>query len=38
MHLRSEFEIMHKQKPVENILREVSEGFRQSIETAEISA
>jgi len=34
MNLRGEFETMHKQKPVENILREVSTGFRQSIEKA----
>ena len=34
MHLRGEFETMHKQKPVENILLEVSEGFRWSIEKA----
>lgn len=34
MHLRGEFETMHKQKPVENILAEVSRGFHQSIETA----
>lgn len=37
MHLRGEFETMHKQKPVENIFREVSEGFRQSIEKARSS-
>lgn len=35
MHLRGTFETMHKQKPVKNILREVSEGFRRSIEKAE---
>lgn len=34
MHLRGEFETMHKQKPVENILLEVADGFRQSIEKA----
>lgn len=34
MHLRGAFETMHEQKPVENILREVSEGFQWSIETA----
>ena len=34
MHLRGDFETMHKQTPVEDILREVSNGFRQSIETA----
>jgi dihydropteroate synthase len=35
MHLRGTFETMHNLPPVENILREVSEGFRQSIERAE---
>ncbi len=35
MHLRGDFETMHKQKPVENILRDVSDGFRSSIEKAE---
>jgi len=35
MHLRGEFETMHNQQPVENILREVAEGLRRSIETAE---
>ena len=34
MHLRGTFETMHKLAPVENIMREVSEGFRWSIETA----
>lgn len=34
MHLRGEFETMHQQKPVENILSEVSEGFRWSIAKA----
>jgi len=34
MHLRGDFETMHKQTPVEDILSEVSEGFRQSIEKA----
>ena len=34
MHLRGDFETMHRQKPVENILLEVSEGLRQSIEKA----
>lgn len=34
MHLRGEFETMHKQEPVENILREVSDGFRWSLEKA----
>lgn len=34
MHSRGEFESMHRQKPVENILREVSGSFRQSIEKA----
>lgn len=33
-HLRGDFETMHKQKPVENILGEVAEGFRWSIENA----
>jgi dihydropteroate synthase len=35
MHLRGDFETMHRQKPVEDIFREVSEGFRRSIEKAE---
>ncbi|MEP7039544.1 MAG: dihydropteroate synthase [Acidobacteriota bacterium] len=35
MNLRGEFETMHKQKPVKNILRGVAESFRQSIEKAE---
>ena len=35
MHLRGEFETMHKQKPVKNILQEVTEGFKLSIEKAE---
>lgn len=34
MHLRGEFETMHKQDPVEDILREVSEGFRWSLKKA----
>lgn len=34
MHLRGEFENMHKQKPVSDILTEVSDGFMNSIETA----
>jgi dihydropteroate synthase len=34
MHLRGEFETMHQQTPVENILSEVSTGFRRSIEKA----
>ncbi len=34
MHLRGEFETMHRQPPVENILLEVAEGFRWSIEKA----
>ncbi|MCY7377266.1 MAG: dihydropteroate synthase [Pyrinomonadaceae bacterium] len=37
MHLRGEFETMHRQSAVENILREVADGFRQSIEKAENS-
>ncbi len=35
MHLRGEFATMHRQKPVENILTEVSEGLRRSLEKAE---
>jgi dihydropteroate synthase len=35
MHSRGDFETMHKQEPVKDILREVSKGFRQSIEKAE---
>ena len=35
MHLRGEFETMHKQPPVENVLREVSDDFRESIKKAE---
>lgn len=35
MHLRGSFETMHKLEPTENILREVSESFRQSIKKAE---
>jgi dihydropteroate synthase len=35
MHSRGDFETMHKQNPVKNILQEVSHGFRQSIEKAE---
>ncbi len=34
MHLRGEFETMHAQKPISDILREVSGGFLQSIEKA----
>jgi dihydropteroate synthase len=34
MHLRGTFETMHKQKPVENILREVADGFQFSINKA----
>ncbi len=34
MHLRGEFESMHKQKPVQNILQEVSKGFQMSIDKA----
>lgn len=36
MHSRGEFELMHKQMPVEDILREVSESLRWSIESASI--
>lgn len=34
MHLRGDFETMHRQMPVENILREVSDGFNWSVEKA----
>ncbi len=34
MHSRGEFELMHKQMPVENILREVSESLKRSVEKA----
>jgi dihydropteroate synthase len=34
MHLRGDFETMHRQKPVADILKEVSSGFRRSIEIA----
>ncbi len=34
MHLRGKFQEMHKQEPVADILREVSRGFRESIEKA----
>lgn len=34
MHLRGEFETMHKQEPVADILAEVSRGFHQSLEKA----
>ncbi len=34
MHLRGDFETMHKQAPVENILAEVAAGFHWSIEKA----
>ena len=34
MHLRGEFETMHRQNPVSNILLEISDGFNKSIETA----
>ncbi|HEY0428656.1 MAG TPA: dihydropteroate synthase [Pyrinomonadaceae bacterium] len=34
MHLRGTFETMHRQAAVSDILREVSEGFRQSVEKA----
>jgi len=34
MHLRGSFETMHSQIPVDDIFREVSEGFRESIATA----
>jgi dihydropteroate synthase len=35
MHSRGTFETMHKQEPVEDILKEVSDGWRRSIEEAE---
>lgn len=35
MHLRGDFATMHRQKPVENILKEVSESLRWSIKKAE---
>lgn len=35
MHSRGEFETMHKQQPVENILSEVAAGWRSSIKKAE---
>lgn len=34
MHLRGEFETMHAQVPVDDILREVADGFRWSLEKA----
>jgi len=37
MNLRGSFETMHDQAPVKDILREVSDGFRQSIEKAKKS-
>jgi len=36
MHLRGDFETMHKQMPVENVLREVSEGLKWSIEKTNV--
>jgi dihydropteroate synthase len=35
MHSRGQFETMHKQEPVKDIIKEVSEGWRSSIEEAE---
>jgi dihydropteroate synthase len=35
MHSRGTFETMHKQKPVKDIIKEVSKGWRSSIEEAE---
>ena len=35
MHSRGTFETMHQQEPVEDILKEVSDGWRRSIEEAE---
>lgn len=34
MHLRGEFETMHRQPPVSDILKEVADGFRQSVRQA----
>lgn len=34
MHLRGEFETMHRQPPVTDILKEVADGFRQSVRRA----
>jgi dihydropteroate synthase len=36
MHLRGTFETMHKQEPVADILREVKNGLRRSVEKAEL--
>ncbi len=36
MHSRGEFELMHKQMPVENILREISESLKWSVEKANV--
>jgi len=36
MHSRGEFELMHKQMPVENIFHEVSESLKWSIEKANV--
>ncbi len=35
MHLRGDFETMHKQPPVKNVFREVSTSFRRSVKRAE---
>ncbi len=35
MHLRGDFETMHRQNPIENIVREVAENLCQSIKKAE---
>ncbi len=37
MHLRGDFETMHKQKPVENILQEVSKDFIKVLKKQKIS-
>ncbi|HMS38817.1 MAG TPA: dihydropteroate synthase, partial [Pyrinomonadaceae bacterium] len=34
MHLRGDFDTMHKQEPVKDILAEVAEGFHKSLEIA----
>ena len=35
MHLRGDFETMHKQNPVENIFDEISDGFNESLKKAQ---
>ncbi len=36
MHSRGEFELMHKQMPVENILQDISESLKWSVEKANV--